>query len=441
MGELLIILLLIVANGVFAMAEAALLSARKARLQQRANEGDQRAAAALELANQPNVFLAAVQIGITLIGILAGAFGGATLAGSLAEWLRGMPFLAPAAEPLAFALIVLLTTYLSLIIGELVPKRLALTNPERIIAAMAAPMQALARLAAPLVRFLDSSSNLVLNLLGARASTEPEVTEEEIKVMVAQGAQAGTFEESERELVNGVFRLADMRVDALMTPRTEVTWFDVNESVESVREKIIKSGRSRFPVARGSLDDVIGVVRAKDLLARALANEPFDLTACLQPPLFVPESLTALKMLSRFRDANTHIALILDEYGGLRGVITIADILAEIVGGAYLEEEATEPEVIQREDGSWLINGMMMIEEVAELLPSLRLPDESEREYQTLGGYLMSQFGRIPQVGDVYEADGLRFEIVDMDGYRVDRVLVSSLPPSEPSRTATEAES
>ncbi|MFN7209491.1 MAG: hemolysin family protein, partial [Aggregatilineales bacterium] len=366
----------------------------------------------------------------TLIGILAGAFGGATVAGSLADLLRGIPALAPSAEPLAFALVVLLTTYLSLIVGELVPKRLALISPERIIAAFAAPMQLLSRMASPLVRLLDGSSNLVLNLLGARPSDEPEVTEEEIKVMIAQGAQSGTFEEAERELVDGVFRLADVRVDALMTPRTEVTWFDVNESAESVREKIIQSGKSRFPVARGSLDDVIGVVRAKDLLARALANQPFDLTACLQPPLFVPESLTALKLLNHFRDANAHIALIIDEYGGLRGVVTIADVLAEIVGAAYLEEEATEPEAVQREDGSWLIDGMMLIDEFAELFPTLRLPDESEREYQTLGGYLMSQFGRIPQVGDVHEADELRFEVVDMDGHRVDRVLVLPAPPA-----------
>jgi putative hemolysin len=438
MGELLIILLLIVANGVFAMSETALLSARKARLQQRADEGDQRAAAALELANQPNTFLATVQIGITLIGILAGAFGGATLAGTLAELLRSVPLLASSAEPLAFALIVLLTTYLSLIIGELVPKRLALTNPERIVSQVAAPMRLLSRMAAPLVRFLDGSTNLMLQLLNVRASATPEVTEEEIKVMIAQGTQTGTFEETERELVNGVFRLADVRVDALMTPRTEVTWFEVNEPIESVREKIVKSGRSRFPVARGSLDDVIGVVRAKDLLVRALAGEPFDLTACLQPPLFVPESLTALKMLNRFRDANTHIALIIDEYGGLRGVVTIADVLAEIVGGKYLEEEAVEPEAVQREDGSWLIDGMMMIDEFAELFPMLRLPDESEREYQTLGGYLMSQFGRIPQIGDLHEADGLRFEVVDMDGYRVDRVLVSPLPPPEQEQTAAQ---
>lgn len=439
MGELLIILLLIVANGVFAMSEAALLSARKARLQQRANEGDQRAAAALQLANQPNTFLATVQIGITLIGILAGAFGGATVAGTLAELLRTVPLLSTSAEPLAFALVVLLTTYLSLIIGELVPKRLALTNPEQIVSIVAAPMRLLSRMASPLVRFLDGSTNLILQLLNIRPSQEPEVTEEEIKVMIAQGTQTGTFEETERELVNGVFRLADVRVDALMTPRTEVIWFEVNEPVESVREKILKSGKSRFPVARGSLDDVIGVVRAKDLLARALANEPFDLMACLQPPLFVPESLTALKMLNRFRDANTHIALIIDEYGGLRGVVTIADVLAEIVGGRYLEEEAVEPEAVQREDGSWLIDGMMLIDEFAELFPTLRLPDESEREYQTLGGYLMSQFGRIPRIGDLHEADGLRFEVVDMDGYRVDRVLVSPLPPESGQTAAQDA--
>ncbi|MBO9308762.1 MAG: HlyC/CorC family transporter, partial [Chloroflexi bacterium] len=360
------------------------------------------------------------------------------LASSLAEPLRGVPLLASSAEPLAFALIVLLTTYLSLIIGELVPKRLALTDPERIVSQVAAPMRWLSRVAAPLVRFLDGSASLILQLLNVRPSALPEVTEQEIKAMIAQGAQTGTFEETERELVNGVFRLADVRVGALMTPRTEVTWFEVNEPIESVREKLLKSGKSRFPVARGSLDNVIGVVRAKDLLARALAGEPLDLTACLQPPLFVPETLTALEMLNRFRDANTHIALIIDEYGGLRGVVTIADVLAEIVGGKYFEEEAAEPEAVQREDGSWLVDGMMTIDEFAELFPTLRLPAESEREYQTLGGYLMSQFGRIPQIGDLHEADGLRFEVVDMDGYRVDRVLVSPLPPSESAQAAAQ---
>lgn len=436
MGEFLIILLLIIANGVFAMSETALLSSRKARLQQRANAGDARAAAALELANKPNTFLATVQIGITLIGILAGAFGGATLANSLADVLRSLPFLAPSAEAIAFTLIVLLITYLSLIIGELVPKQLALNNPEKIVSFVAAPMSVLSQLTAPFVHLLDGSTNLLLRLLNVRPSDEPAVTEEEIKVMIAQGAQTGTFEEVERELVDGVFSLADVRVDALMTPRTEVTWFEVNEPIESVRQKIIESGRSRFPVARGSLDDVIGVVRAKDLLARALEGLPFDLTASLQPPLFVPESLTALKMLNQFRDANTHIALIIDEYGGLRGVVTIADILAEIVGGIYLEEEAVEPDVVEREDGSWLIDGMFMMDDLEEMFPMLNLPAESEREYQTLGGYLMSQFGRIPQMGDLHEADGLRFEVVDMDGYRVDRVLVAKIPPPQDAETA-----
>ncbi len=439
MGELLIILLLIIANGIFAMSETALLSSRKARLQQRANAGDARAVAALELANKPSTFLATVQIGITLIGILAGAFGGSTLASTLADILRGVPLLAPSAEAIAFTLIVLLITYLSLIIGELVPKQLALNNPENIISAVAAPMSALSRLTAPLVRLLDGSTNLLLRLLNVRPSDEPAVTEEEIKVMIAQGAQSGTFEEVERELVDGVFSLADVRVDAIMTPRTEVTWFEVNEPIESVRQKVVESGRSRFPVARGSLDDVIGVVRAKDLLARALEGLPFDLTASLQPPLFVPESLTALKMLSQFRAANTHIALIIDEYGGLRGVVTIADILAEIVGGIYLEEEASEPDVVQREDGSWLIDGMFMMDDLEEMFPMLNLPAESEREYQTLGGYLMSQFGRIPQLGDLHEVDGLRFEVVDMDGYRVDRVLVAKIPPPQAAETAEDA--
>lgn len=428
--EIAILLVLIIANGVFAMAEAAMISARKARLQQRANEGDARARVALGLAEAPNVFLATIQIGITLIGILAGAFGGATLAKPLADLLATVEFLAPQSEAIALAVIVLIITYLSLIIGELVPKQLALNNPERIASAVAGPMSRLARIASPLVRLLDGSTRLVLRLLGVRPSQEPSVTEEEIKVMIEAGTQAGEFEEAERELVNRIFRLADMRVEAILTPRTEVTWLDVSDTPDEIRHKLKESGRSRFPVAQDSLDNVLGIVQTKDLLNRLLSGEPFDLRVAVQRPLFVPGSVSALKLLQAFKGANMEMALVLDEYGGLQGLVTITDVLEKIVGGGYLVEETAEPRAIRRADGSWLLDGLMPISEVKDVL-ALReaLPGEDEGDYQTLGGFVMSQIGRIPISSDNFEAVGMRFEVVDMDGHRVDKVLVSPLPP------------
>lgn len=431
MGELLIILLLTIANGVFAMAEAALISSRKARLQQRANSGDKRAAAALKLAENPSNFLATVQIGITLIGVLAGAFGGATIAESLAASFKENPTLAPYAEVLGFTLVVLITTYLSLIIGELVPKNLALNNPERVISAVAGPMSLISRLVAPLVHFLDGSTRLSLRLLGVRPSNEPNVTEEEIKVMIDQGAKTGHFEAAEADLVEGVFKLADVRITAIMTPRTEVTWLDIQDKPEQIYQKVKESGRSRFPVVEGSLDNVLGIVRAKDLLSQTLSGTPLDLRACLQPPLFVPETITALTMLNRFKEATSHIALVIDEYGGLRGIVTITDVLEEVVGGGYLSEEETDPPIVKRDDGSYLLDGMLSMDELSELLPDLELPPQDEREYETLGGYLMSQFGQIPQVGNHTASGTIRFEVVDMDGHRVDRVLVTFGPSQD----------
>jgi len=426
--EFVLILTLIVANGVFSMSEAALISARKARLQQRANEGDSRAKAALTLAGNPNSFLATVQIGITLIGVLTGAFSGVTIATSLAG---ALPFFAPYSEAIAFALVVALTTYLSLVIGELVPKQLALNRPEAIVMVVAKPMYGLSRLVSPLVGFLNGSTNLTLRLMGVRPSDEPAVTEEEVKVLIEQGTQTGTFEQAERDLLGGVLRLDNLRVGAIMTPRTEVTWLDENDPPDVVRQKLAQSGRSRFPVARGSLDNVIGVVRAKDLLSRVLAGEALTLSNVLQPPLFVPDTLTALRMLTVFQQNNTHIALVMDEYGGLRGIVTLTDVLEEIVGGGRLSEEASDPQIVRREDGAFLLDGLLPVEDLIQLLPALHLPDESEREYETLAGFLLSELGQIPATGDKVEVDGLRFEIVDMDGHRIDRVLVVELPAQD----------
>jgi putative hemolysin len=317
--EIIFIILLIFANGVFALAEVAVVASRKARLQQRAQEGDSQARAALELVESPNRFLATVQIGITLVGIFAGAFGGATLSKSLAVSLRSVPTLAPYADSLALGLVVLAITYLSLVIGELVPKRIGMHSPERIASLVAVPMRALSIVASPLVSFLGFSTDLVLRMIGLRASEEPPVSEEEINVMMEQGRQAGVFVEAEQDMVQRVFRLGDRNVSALMTRRHDTVWLDTEDSWEHNCGKLINNAYSRLPVCRGEVDDVLGVVRAKDLLNEYLQGNQPDLTTSLQPPVFVPETLPALKLLESFKTHRTHFILVIDEHGSVQG--------------------------------------------------------------------------------------------------------------------------
>jgi putative hemolysin len=420
--EILLIFFLLMINGIFAMSEIAVISARKTRLQQLADEGSTNASAALELAGAPDRFLSTVQIGITLIGILAGAFGGATLAEEIEPWFGTIPALAQYSEAISVAVVVLFTTYLSLVIGELVPKRLALLQPERIASTMAPAMRSLSRLASPAVRLLSASTNGVLRLLGVRASIEQPVTEEEIKSLVAQGAQAGMIEEAERDIVESVFRLGDRRVDQLMTPRTAVVWLDVNDPTESTEQEIIISNHSRFPVCDGELDDVLGVVLGKDLLVRKLQGEPLDLRPLLQRPLMVPESLPALRLLERFKQTGMHLALIIDEYGGVEGLVTINDILEAIVGDVPDLYEPEEPMAVQREDGSWLFDGLIPINDFEEIVDVDTFADEGD--FLTLGGFILAHVGRIPTAGEHFVWNQLRIEVMDMDGHRVDKVLV-----------------
>jgi magnesium and cobalt exporter, CNNM family len=427
--EVLILLVLILANGVFAMSEIAIISARKARLQQQAEDGDLRARAALALAEDPNQFLSTTQIGITLVGIFAGAFGGATLSQKLAGWLSRNPTLEPYSSGLALGIVVLGITYLSLVIGELVPKRIGLTNPERIAAAVAGPMRLLSVLASPVVRLLSFSTDGLLRLLGIRPSTEPPVTEEEIRVLINQGTQAGVFEEAEQDLVESVFRLADQRISVLMTPRQDVEWLDVEDPPAETRRKVIDSVRSWFPVGHGTLDNIVGVVHAKSLLSECLAEEPLDLRALARPALFVPEGTRALKVLERFKESGTQIALVIDEYGGFEGLVTLTDILEAIVGDIPSQGEQGEPAIVRRDDGSWLLDGTLSLDDVKDLLRIRRLPGEDEGVYHTLGGFIMTQLGHIPSATDHFEWDGLRFEVMDMDGRRVDKVLV--MPAAE----------
>lgn len=425
MLEVSVVVLLILLNGIFAMSEIAVVSARKTRLRQWAEEGNAKARAALELANNPNQFLATIQIGITLVGILAGAFGGATIAKELTVILNDISWLAPYSHPLSLALVVGVIAYLSLIVGELVPKRLALNNPERLAMAIAAPMQVLSRVAYPAVHLLGLSTELLLRALGMRPSTEPLVTEEEIRALIEQGTQAGMFEEAEQEMVERVFRLGDRRVSAVMTPRTEIVWLDREASALEIRRTITESAHSRFLVADGSLDNVLGVVHAKDLLAHILGEQVVNLEATLQQPLYVPESMRALKVLELFKQSGTHIALVIDEYGGIQGLVTPNDILEAIVGDLPEAGEQVEPLAVQREDGSWLVDGMLPVDEFKDLFDLGELPGEDQGIYQTLAGFVVMQLGRIPAATDYFVWEGLKIEVVDMDGNRVDKVLVT----------------
>jgi putative hemolysin len=423
--EILILVLLILANGLFAMAEIAVVSARKTRLQQQAQEGDRKAQVALELANAPNQFLATVQIGITLVGIMAGAFGGATLAEELADVLEQIPLLVLWSEAIGVGIVVLTITYLSLVIGELVPKRLGLNNAERVAARLAPFMWTLSRLASPLVRFLSLSTDLVLRLLGVRLEQQTPVSEEEIKLLLQQGTRAGVFEPAEQEAVEQVFRLTDVAIKAFMTPRPDVVWLDLDDPAEETRRIVATGGHSRFPVARGDPDHVLGMVYAKDLLADGLYGRPFDLEAALRPALYLPESITALEAVEQLKVNHTDAALVIDEYGGFEGLLTVEDILEAIFGDIPAPGESVELEAVQREDGSWLLDGMLPVDEVKKLLGIDSLPYEGS-QYQTLGGLVMLCLGRIPSTGEHFQYSGWRFEVIDMDRHRIDKVLATS---------------
>jgi putative hemolysin len=431
--EIILLLFLILLNGLFSMSEFAVVSARKSRLQPLAESGNERARAALELADHPDRFLATVQIGITLIGTLAGAVGGATLARRLAVWLAGLPVLAPYADAIAFTLVVLTLTFLTLVLGELVPKQLALHSAERLALVLAGPMQAMARVASPLVHVLAGSSNLIVRLLGMHPATEPPITEDEIKVLIEQGTEAGVFAEAEQEMVEGVFRLGEQRVGALMTPRPDVDWLDLDEPADILHDQILNSHRTRFPVAQGDLDNVLGILRTKDLLAQGFRCEPTDLRKVLRTALFIPESAGALQALEQFKADRVQFAIVTDEFGGVAGVITSTDILEAIVGELPARGEPDEPEAVRREDGSWLMEGALSIEEMQDHLELDKLPEEEEGTFQTVGGFVMTRLGEVPQPGDHFDWGGFRFEVVDMDGRRVDKVLVTPLPPEKPN--------
>ena len=423
--EILFILILILINGFFSMSELALISSRKVRLEQRAEDGDKGAQSALELLKSSSRLLSAVQIGITLVGIFTGALGGATLAERMAVWLAKVPWLVPYAGGISIVLVVIVTTYLSLVIGELIPKRIAMNNPEKIASQVSGFMKFLSKAMSPIVRLLAASTDLGLKILGMSPSKDPPITEDEIKGLIEQGTLVGVFDSVEQDMVEGVFRLNDRSISAIMTPRTEIEWLDANDTPEQLLNQIMASSHSRFPVAQSSLDNVVGFLNAKDVLEKFITNTPFNLLDLVSKPLWVPENTPAMRMLEMVREGGTHEVMIVDEYGGLQGMATLFDILESIVGEIPSADEISDSEIIIREDGSYLLDGLLPIDELKEILDVDELPEEDKVGFQTVGGFVMNQIGSIPTAGQHFHLLNYRFEVIDMDDRRVDKVLLS----------------
>ena len=427
--QIVVVFGLILANGLFSMVEIALVSVRKARFQQKAENGDKQAQRVLELTQNPGRLFSTVQVGITLIAILTGAIGGADISRALAVELAKIPFLAPYAATISFVLVMGVLTFFSIVLGELVPKRLAVNSTEKIALSFSGFMKFLMAVSKPAVSLLNGSTELVLHLMGVKLANEPAVTEEEFRVLLEEDTEAGVFEAAEQEMVESVLDLGSRRVSSLMTPRPDIVWLDVDEPLEETRQKVMNSGFSRFPVGRESLDQLLGEVQARDLLVRVLDNQPFDLMASITPALYVPEVMPVLDVLEQFKQASSQMALVIDEYGSLVGLITLTDILEMIVGDMPSTEPGEDPDIVQREDGSYLLDGMLAIEDLKELLHIDQLPGEEQGLFNTLAGFITSYLGRIPATADYFEWGNQRYEVVDMDANRIDRVLVSEVPP------------
>ncbi len=424
--ELFIIFALMVLNGYFAMAELSVVSAKKALLKAEAEQENNPAAqCALDLAEDPGRFLSTVQVGITVTGVLAAAYGGANLSDRLALFFETVPALAAHAHEVAFAIVVVLISYFTLIIGELVPKRLALARAEAIAMMVARPMNWLSTIGAPLVWLLETSSELLLRLLGLHQLKAGTVTEEEVKTLIAEGTQSGVFAPAEQQMLEGVLRLADRSVRAIMTPTPEIVWLDVEDAPQNIMQAIRTSGYSRFPVARGALDQVLGFVHAKDLLERAFSQQPLDLSACLHEPLIVHDGMPVLRLLDLFKQSKLHVALVADEYGSVEGLVSITDILTSIAGEMPEGADSDEAGATRRDDGSWLLDGTLPIEDAEK---ALQLRDlRGEDDFHTLAGFMLKGLGRIPVAGDYFINAGWRFEVIDMDGRRIDKVM--AIPP------------
>ncbi len=429
-----VILLLLVANGVFAMTEIAVVSARKARLRRLAETGDVKAKAALGLAVSSNRFLATVQVGITLVGVLAGAFGGATIAEEIAKRLQTFPLLAAYGEAIGIGTVVLGITFFSLILGELVPKRIGLNNPERIARLMAAPMNRLAWLASPIVQLLSASTELVLRLIRLEKPQDPPVTEEEVKVLIQEGVQAGVFDRREPAMVEGVLALDRLPVRDIMTPRAKIIWINQADPHEAIWHKIVVSGHSHYPVYEKSRDQVTGVISLKAIYANLAAGIPVKVRDLAVPPMFVSDRQTAAGLLETFKRTGQHVALVTEEAGTIIGLVTLIDVMEAVVGEFPSPTERLKPEARERADGSWLVDGHLSPEQLSRFLPALRLPAAEKRDYATLGEFVAARLGRTPREGETFDEQGFRIEALDLDGARVDKVLITPLDSGSPLR-------
>jgi putative hemolysin len=431
--EILFIFALLLANGLFAMAEIAVVASRKARLKNMSDEGHPGARLALALADSPGKFLSTVQVGITFVGVLASALGGANIAEKLASAIATVPGLASYADYLALTAVVAAITYLSVTIGELVPKRIALNNPERIAAALARPMNGLAKAFSPLVNFLSLSSDSLMAALGIRKPKEAVVSEEEVRVLIDEGLSAGIFKKAEKEMVEGVFELDEQTAGDLMTPRARMIWLSLDDTDEENWRRIAGSGHSHFPVYQETRDNVVGMVSVKSLWANLSLAGRAELRALVTPPLYVPTAMPAGKLIEEFKKSGKHIALVVDEFGGLQGLVTLNDVMMAIVGNLPEREQRHDPKALRRQDGTWIIDAMLDIDESKKSLEiDDDLPSEDANRFSTLGGFILHQLGHIPREGEKFQWDRFEFEVIDMDRQRIDKVLVTPKAPKKP---------
>ena len=429
--EIFLILALLIGNGLFAMTEIAIVSSRRGKLQAMADGGDKGARRAIELADSPNRFLSTVQIGITLVGILSSIFGGARIAARLAEVMEGWPWLGSFANELAYAVVIGLLTYFSLVIGELVPKRLAMHFPETIASRMSKPMDLLSKVASPLVKFLSWSTSGLLKLSGIRESEAERMSKEEFTVLIREGLVAGTIAQHESRMMEGVFGFEKLDVYDIMIPRPRMVWIDVDSNHREVWPVIVRSPQTHFPVYQGDKDNLVGVVSMKDCYAQLAAGIEVSFRHLMRPPLLVPETQKASVALATFRKTGTHVAFVIDEFGGVMGMVTLIDLMESIVGDVPSREERMMLTIQKREDGTWLIDGMFEIEKLGLHLEGFQPPEGAGDEYQTVSGFFGVRLGRVPREMDTLEESGWKFEIVDIDGMRVDKVLASRVECAE----------
>ena len=438
--DILIILGLILLNGVFAMSELAIVSSRRLRLERLAENGSRGANAALQLADSPSHFLSTVQVGITLIGIFNGAFGEASLVADLTPEIAVVPFIGAYAREIALGIVVLSITFASIILGELVPKRIALLYPETVAMIVSGPMQWLSRAMSPFVKVLSITTEFIMRLLGLHQARDTQVTEEEIAGMLREGTNAGLFEKTEHDMVTRALRLDDLRLGALMTPRADVEFIDLDEPVADLLARIAESHYNRFPVYRGDLSNLLGIVHAGDLFEQAIRNNSLagiDIAAVTRPPLYVPESLSGMDLLETLKKHRAELALVVDEYGEIEGMVTLSDVMSALVGDVSTVDEEQEADAVQRDDGSWLVDAGVSLDRFRDLLQTeVRFPDESAGNYHTLAGFVLTQLRRIPATSEFCEWDDFRFEVMDMDRNRIDKLLVSRITRPEETDAA-----